>query len=241
MSLRLLSYNIRYGGVGRENQIAAVIRACTPDVVILEEASRPDAVKRIAGGCGMPYHGSHPGESLGWMSRTRPRGASWHKPWVAKRAWLTLEMPSLEIIGVHLSAIHSNLTEERRVWEMRAILGTVRRDRSPVLTGDFNSIAPGERFEPRRLPPRLRAFAWATGGRIRWRTIGVVLGAGYSDAHLLAHPTPVPTFPTWDPGIRLDYCFVPASEGSRVLSCDVITQEPAREASDHFPLMTVLA
>ena len=34
MSLRVLSYNIRYGGTGREAQIASVIRTCEPDVVV---------------------------------------------------------------------------------------------------------------------------------------------------------------------------------------------------------------
>ena len=34
MGLRILSYNIRYGGTGRESLLAAVIGAAAPDVVI---------------------------------------------------------------------------------------------------------------------------------------------------------------------------------------------------------------
>ena len=44
MSLRLVSYNIRFGGAEREKQLATVIKACEPDLVILQEAVRPDVV-----------------------------------------------------------------------------------------------------------------------------------------------------------------------------------------------------
>ena len=42
--LRILTYNIKRGGVGREEAIAAVINAAAPDIVVLQEASRPDVV-----------------------------------------------------------------------------------------------------------------------------------------------------------------------------------------------------
>ena len=38
MSVRLLTYNIREGGVGRADAIAQVIEAAHPDVVALQEA-----------------------------------------------------------------------------------------------------------------------------------------------------------------------------------------------------------
>ena len=39
MKLSVLSYNIRHGGVGRIEQIANVINAQSPDVVIFQEAT----------------------------------------------------------------------------------------------------------------------------------------------------------------------------------------------------------
>lgn len=226
--------------MGREALLAEVIRSCEPDVVILEEASRPDVVKRLAEDCGMPHWGSRFGESVAWMSHEQPSAATWHKPWVLKRAWLNLDLSSLRIIGVHLAAIHSNVTERRRVWEARTILSSLQRDRFHLLTGDFNSIAPGEHLDLRRLPARLRTIAWATGGPIRWRTIALLLAAGYVDAQRMLHPEPAHSFPTWDPQMRLDYCFVPAEQQTRVVSCDVVLPSAAREASDHFPLLTVI-
>ena len=46
--VRLLTYNIREGGVGRADEIAEVIRAANPDVVALQEARDPAVVERIA-------------------------------------------------------------------------------------------------------------------------------------------------------------------------------------------------
>jgi exodeoxyribonuclease-3 len=44
--LRLLSYNIRFGGKGREALLAEVIRRCKPDLVVLQEASNVDVVQK---------------------------------------------------------------------------------------------------------------------------------------------------------------------------------------------------
>ena len=46
MTLRVLSYNIRYGGRGREAQITAVLAAAAPDVVIFQEATDPAETHR---------------------------------------------------------------------------------------------------------------------------------------------------------------------------------------------------
>jgi len=41
VTLRLLTYNIRRGGDGREAAIAEVIAQAAPDVVMLQEATHP--------------------------------------------------------------------------------------------------------------------------------------------------------------------------------------------------------
>jgi exodeoxyribonuclease-3 len=45
VTLRLLSYNIRYGGSGREAPLAQVIRAAVPDVVVFQEATKPPVIR----------------------------------------------------------------------------------------------------------------------------------------------------------------------------------------------------
>jgi hypothetical protein len=86
--LRLLSYNIRYGGSGRERALISVISALAPDLVILQEATKPDVVERVAGGTGMTQWGSRRGESLGFMSRRPVAHAEWHKPRFSRHAYL---------------------------------------------------------------------------------------------------------------------------------------------------------
>ena len=45
--VKLLSYNIRFGGRGRERELAEVIRAVAPDLVVFQEATDPDLISRL--------------------------------------------------------------------------------------------------------------------------------------------------------------------------------------------------
>lgn len=245
MSLRLLSYNIRYGGTGRVDALAATIRAAAPDVVVFQEANRPEVVKSLAERTGMMSWGSTPGHSVGFMSRLEARH-EWRKPRGCSRALLELELPGtsgLKIFGIHLRAIHSNWSERRRVRELNAILADIQRHRDGfhVLTGDFNTLAPGEKLDVSRLPRRLRVLSWLLGGRVRWQTIQIMLDQGYVDGFRLLHAKDDGyTFPTWDPHLRLDYLFLPGTSATRVVQCEVLNGADAGGASDHFPLMSVL-
>jgi endonuclease/exonuclease/phosphatase family metal-dependent hydrolase len=126
---------------------------------------------------------------------------------------------------------------------LRAMLHGVQRhqDGFHVLAGDFNTLAPGEVLQARSLPLRLRPLIWASGGRIRWRTIQTVLDAGYVDAYRARHPgQPGLTMLSRSPHVRLDYVFVPRGFADRVLSCDVVQHAEASAASDHLPVVVDL-
>lgn len=240
--LRLLSYNIRYGGVGKEAVLAEMIRRAAPHVVLLQEATDPGVVERLAEQAGMAQWGTSRRQSLGFLSAAPVAHAEWHQPRVSRHAFLEI-VPAGEqvrLFGVHLSAVHAAWTERRRVAEVRALLRTVSERASGfhVLAGDFNTLAPGELLEVGRLPFRLRPFVWLSGGHIRWRTIQQVLDAGYCDVYRKARPGETGfTFPTWQPHLRLDYVFVPATWADHVRHADVLRDDPAPAASDHFPLL----
>jgi exodeoxyribonuclease III len=240
--LRLLTYNVRYGGVGRDTALAAVVRAANPDVVVLQEATRPDVIARVAGLCRMPTWASRRSESLGFMSRVPVAEHHWHHPRGSRHAFLEIVLAGVRcrVFGVHLSAVHSAWTERRRVRELRALMAGIRGHQQGVhvLAGDFNTLAPGELLDVRQLPYRLRALVWLSGGTIRWQTIQQILDARYVDAFRFLHPADAGlTFPTWNPHVRLDYVFVPELHVGRVKACRVVTDAPARDASDHFPLL----
>jgi endonuclease/exonuclease/phosphatase family metal-dependent hydrolase len=242
--LRILSYNIRRGGIGRETPLAAVIATCDPDIVIFQEGIRPAVVETLASTCAMPHWAASPGHSVAFMSRVDIAGHVWRRVRWARRAYLEITTgEGLRIYGVHLSAVHSNLTEQRRAYELRSLLRSIERHQhgAHIVTGDFNTLAPGERLDMRRLPPRLRALAWVTGKTIRWVTIRMMLEAGFVDGYRVFHQGEGYTFPTWDPQVRLDYAFVPEGFKANLLRCDVVRNHAAlRDASDHFPLVSEL-
>jgi exodeoxyribonuclease-3 len=244
--LRFLSYNIRYGGTGREAQLASVIAACAPDVVMLQEATSPAVVARIAETAGFPQWGSRPGYSTGFLSRLPVLDHAWHGARGAKHAFLELVLddPHPRMFGLHLSAWFSKWSERRRAREIRLLLDGIRehQDGFHLIAGDFNALAPGERLQVAQLPRWIRAMVWVSGRDIARDTIQVMLSANYSDVWRKLHPTGDGyTFPTWGPHVRLDYIFTPTRYTSRLAECTVVKDVPdAAAASDHFPLFAVI-
>lgn len=245
MILKAISYNIRYGGLGRENSLAAVIREAAPDLVVFQEAVRPRVIERLAAETGMSVWASRPGQSIGFMSRLKIAHYEWHRPPGARHPFLEIVPAGTEfrIFGLHLSAIHSNWTERRRLREIGALIEGIKRHQEGfhALLGDFNTLAPGETLEARLLPARLRALLWL-GGSVQWRTIQTLLNAGYVDGYRLLHPLNKGfTFPTYAPHVRLDYIFLPAAFSDRLKVCEVMqASATAIKASDHFPLLAQL-
>jgi endonuclease/exonuclease/phosphatase family metal-dependent hydrolase len=242
---RLLTYNILHGGHGRTAAIAAVINACAPDLVLLQEATDRGNVERIAEATGMAEWQAFDKQSLGFLSRRPVASCGWVRPRVSRHAFVEVvpEGERLRVFGVHLSAVHAAWTEHRRVMELRALLRSVARhqDGFHVLAGDFNTVAPGDVFDSALLPMRVRPLVWLSGGRIRWRTVQTVLDAGYVDGFRQAHPDdPGNTLPTSNPHVRLDYVFIPSSYQDRIASCQVVRDSIAVGASDHFPVVADL-
>jgi exodeoxyribonuclease-3 len=245
VTLRLLSYNIRRGGVGRVDAVAGVIRDCAPDVVVLQEATRPDVVRALAAATGLHEFASRRGRSVAFLSRVAVAWHAWRRPLLSQHAYLEIALAGvpLQIVGVHLSAVHAAWTERRRLIELGALLRAVRaRPRGfHVLAGDFNTLAPGELLDVQRLPMRLRPFVWLSGGSIRWKTVATVLAAGYADAWRHWHSAgDGSTFPARNPHLRLDYMFAPEGEVGRIRRCDVVAPAGAAHASDHLPLLAEL-
>lgn len=244
MIVRLATYNILDGGVGRESSLVRTIRACAADVMVLQEARNPAVVERLAADTGMAACAARRGHSLAFLSRAGVQDFAWHKPRRSRHAFLEIVLPDgFRVFGVHLSAVHSAWTERRRVRELGALLASIEQHQHGphVLAGDFNTLAPGELLDVRQLPHRLRPFVWLSGGQIRWRTIQRVLDAGYTDVWRAQHPHQAGfTFPTWTPHIRLDFVFIPSALADRITECRVVTDGAAPEASDHFPVVAAI-
>ena len=249
MTLRLLSYNIRFGGVGREDAIAEAIKTVAPDLVVFQEATHPHVISRIASITGYPFWAARERHSIGYLSRQEIAYHEWHYPAGARHSFLEL-VPlagkESRVFGLHLSARFSKWDERRRAREIRSLLDGIKRhqDGFHILVGDYNTLAPGEELELDKLPAWIRALIWISGRKLQRDTIQVALDAGYLDCYRMLHKEDKGyTFPTWDPHVRLDYAFAPKAFADRVLKCEVVTEPAAmmKAGSDHLPLLVELA
>jgi endonuclease/exonuclease/phosphatase family metal-dependent hydrolase len=254
--VRLLTYNIREGGVGRAEQIARVIEAANPDVVALQEARDPAIVDRIAKLAGFPHAGSRRLHSTGFLSRIPVMRHDWRHPPGTRHALLEvmLEDPYPRLFVLHLRAWFSKWSERQRERELRGLLDGIREQLARehnafafhLLAGDFNALAPGEHFDSTPMPAWIRGMVWLSGRDIARSTIAMMQSDGYVDAWRTVHSDlasqPGYTFPVWSPHVRLDYVFTPVAYGTRITTCEVVTApEEVRTASDHLPLLVEIS
>lgn len=248
MTLRLLSYNIRFGGLGREQALAQTIIAAAPDLVVFQEATHPEVIERLAEATEFPYWAARRNHSIGFLSRHEVEYHEWHYPAGARHSFLEIIPAGGEarVFGLHLSARFSKWDERRRTREIRSLLDGIKRHQAGfhVLVGDFNTLAPGEALNIDRMPAWIRALIWISGRKLQRETIQMMLDAGYNDGYRMLHPDVKGyTFPTWDPHVRLDYVFVPKVFANRLVTCEVLCEpkERVQAASDHCPLIAELA
>jgi endonuclease/exonuclease/phosphatase family metal-dependent hydrolase len=254
--VRLLTYNIREGGIGRAEKIAEVIKAAKPDVVALQEARDPAAVQLIAKLAGFKFSGSRRSQSTGFLSNVPVLNYAWRQPPRTRHALLEVSLadgfPRLFVL--HLRAWFSKWSERQRARELRGLLDGIQEQLVKeqhafafhILAGDFNALAPGEHFDPSSMPAWIRGMVWLSGRDIARSTIEMMKEDGYAEAWRALHSDfdtePGYTFPVWNPHVRLDYVFTPTVYASRFSACEVrTTPEAARTASDHFPLLVEMS
>src|SRR5258705_3362966 len=99
MTFRLLTYNIQHGGGGRIDAIAKVINACAPDLVLLQEATHPANVERLAAATGMADCRAFQKQSLGFMSRAPAESSQWIRSRISRHAFVEV-LPACNRIRV---------------------------------------------------------------------------------------------------------------------------------------------
>jgi endonuclease/exonuclease/phosphatase family metal-dependent hydrolase len=243
--VRLVSYNIRFGGGSRLAFIGAVLASLDPDVVLLQEATDPIAVDRIAKAAGLGHVYRRPGWSVAAASREPLRGHHWHRPG-RSRGFLEVSPigdPRIRLIGLHLPAGLSARGERARLRSVDSLLewSGGRVDDDMILMGDLNSVARGDVPRVAGMPLWLRLLLRFDGG-IRTDVQDRLAEAGWIDAYRHLHPDePGFTLPALAPQVRLDYALVPPLLLPAVEACAPALDAPlVARASDHLPLVTVL-
>jgi endonuclease/exonuclease/phosphatase family metal-dependent hydrolase len=249
--MRLISYNILDGGAGRVDLLARVIAGQNPDIVALVEADDPAVVEEMAHRLNMDFiHAPGNKKASALLSRWPICETINHAPLHQSLTKSLLEAivisPAGEewILGVaHLYARATEGDESIREHEIATVLQIFephrRANRPHLLTGDFNSNAPYQQIDPSRCKPSTRRAFERNGGYIPRRVVQRLLDAGYADALYVKYPLIAQTaasFSTDFPGQRVDYIFTLNVDPRRIRSARVVYDDPARDASDHYPI-----
>ena len=127
MIVKLLSYNIRFGGRRREKQLAEVIRRADPDIVVFQEATDTRVIDQLAADTGLAKSAARREHSIGYISRLEITHHEWHYPAGAKHSFLEIVLAGTEerIFGLHLSSTFSKWSERRRVREIQSLLKSI--------------------------------------------------------------------------------------------------------------------
>ena len=227
--IRVALYNVHMGfdtrGRFSVSDIAAVLRAHSPDVVVLNEVDRGwlttgghDVLRLLAAELGLDYHFARGADEV-WgnglltrfpveefTSERLPRGndAMVRSQFVAILA--TAQDQQLAVLGTHLS--HVDDQGDTRLPQARAVAANVavlrERGLPTVVMGDLNAG---------RDDPELATLA-----------------------SLLVNTVPegVGTFPSWDPQAQIDHILISPDLMARDLAV------PQTQASDHLPVVATV-
>lgn len=255
--MRILSYNILDGGAGRADLLGQVIESQRPDVVGLVEAADDDVVAALANRLGMDSiraEGNKSGSGSALLSRFPIRHSINHAPQHRAITKSLIEAAVVDSSGqewvygiLHLHAHAAEADEDVREGEVAEVLEIFRPHREAkrphLLMGDFNANAPYQVIEPSLCKMSTRREWHQNGGRLPRRAIARVLGAGYQDSLRVLHPSMAETagsFSTEFPGQRVDYIFTFGIDAVRLKQARVVYDEPAKAASDHYPVLLEL-
>jgi endonuclease/exonuclease/phosphatase family metal-dependent hydrolase len=248
MRFRVLTYNIKDGGFGREERILEVFMAVRPDMVVLEAVYEATPVGQWAAALDMSFVRVRGNTSrhLALMSRFPIESSAGFHPnppihTALLEATLRLNPErAVCVFGVHLLAGPFVLMELWRIWEIATILRRIKTT-SPALcmiVGDFNAIAPGDPVQTHDWPAWLKLTLAAQAGYVFRAAIRLVLAAGFIDCYRQLHRAEAGfTLPAPAPNARLDYVFASPDLHRSLRGCQFI-REPAAVllASDHCPL-----
>jgi endonuclease/exonuclease/phosphatase family metal-dependent hydrolase len=249
--VRIVSYNILEGGGGRTNAIIDVIEKQRPDVVALAEADSLAALERMALRLKMDYvHAPGNKSAVALLSRWPIRQSINHallRPAISKgllEATVVDPQGSEWTVGVvHLHAHAAESDEQIREREIADVLDALARHRAAgrphVLCGDFNANSPVQQIDPDKVKPSTREEMEKNGGVMPRRVIQALLDAGYLDSLDVIDPQQAATsgtFSTEQPGQRVDFLFTWGMARDRIRSAWIEYGEPAKDASDHYPV-----
>ncbi|MEM8874505.1 MAG: endonuclease/exonuclease/phosphatase family protein [Planctomycetota bacterium] len=247
--MRLLTYNILDGGVGRADPLAEVMLANDPDVVALIEAEDDEQVRRIATRLSMDVVPA-PGRSRQCVLLSRLPVTSSVNHGLASdgpRSCVECEVNGLPIAVVHLHPHRPRHDEDQRLREIGFVLGKLERHRVAgrphVIMGDFNSVSPLQHVEESKLRPGDLHGLRENENTFPRDVVQTMLDSYYVDVFAELNPKTVANAGTLDTihaGLRVDYVFAWGFPPEALLDAKIETDRLAKYASDHYPVVAEL-
>lgn len=249
--MRIVSYNILDGGIGRADPIGEVIAAQRADVIVLVEADDVDVVDRLVRRFKMDFvHAPGRGHGVAVLSRWTIVSSINHalvQPDAPRSlVEVTVQTPGgseLPILALHLHARATEDDETARQHEMACVLRVAHDWRTNgvphLLVGDFNSNAPAQQIDPMRCKSSTQKAWHANGEKIPRRVIQNILDHGYIDtlrASRAHDADSMASFTTHEPGQRVDYVFAHGIDGTLIEDAWIEQDRLAQFASDHYPV-----
>jgi endonuclease/exonuclease/phosphatase family metal-dependent hydrolase len=220
--IRLLTYNL-HGLRDDADAVSAVIRACAPDVVCVQEAPRflrwRSKRAAIAREAGLVVATADRPAGLMLMTSLRAQVVSTHFTLLSKRPQLHQRAVCAAVLDLggtrwHVASVHLSLSEDERRSHLPELWAALdgRADAPLVVAGDINEEPHGP--------------VW---GELATRLVDAWAVTGSGDGH---------TYSAVSPHKRIDGVFV--SRDLEVVECRVVDVAGVEVASDHLPVLAVL-
>jgi len=247
MPLRLMTYNIFKGGIGRENEVREVIQRMKADVVILQEVTDLTVLKSLAESLQMEWFlgTGNQKTKVALLSRVPVLNFKSLHPFPIWHNVIETEIryqgnQSLFLIGVHLIPHLWFGFELWRYLEIHYILARCKKFLAQplLITGDFNAIAPTDEVRFQSATASIRAMLSLQGKHVFRFAIQTLLSAGFLDCFRFLHRDERGfTYPTARPSTRFDYVFVNQIMQRELADCWVVREpDSVHHASDHYPV-----
>lgn len=248
--MKIVSYNIQDGGIGREPLILKAIKQFDADLIILQEVTNLHLVEEISTKCNMFHYVARGNgkRSLVLLSKHHVNYFKSFHPFPLKHTLLEAKLErdhqEISFFGVHLAAYPFLPFEVWRLLEIYIILSRTKRlgAKNIIMCGDFNSVAPSDAVSLDHIPRWMKVILILTqGGSFPRYVIRYLYRAGLLDCYKELNNDAGYTLPTLNPHIRLDYFFISQSLKDKINKCQVIMEpDILKLASDHFPILLAI-
>lgn len=245
--LRILTYNLEFGGHEQVEAIYTVLAYTKADVIALTEADDPQVVATLAERLQMEQVWAQGSGDRHIATLSRFPVLEWHIYNTPPLTQAALET-RLDVYGQPVTVYNVHflpyllLPFEVRRWQAVGELLQLIKQHQPgyhLIVGDLNAIAPGDQVLQRKNPARMRRVMALQLWFIFRLAIPRLLRAGYVDCFRHLHPRQAGfTWHTQNPTTRYDYILAHYTLVPFLKSCRLVDEISAVfHASDHFPLV----